>query len=56
MGKADKDFKLHLPEVMRSDLESLAAGNKLTVGEYCRRVLVVHLFGIRYAEQWKMIE
>jgi hypothetical protein len=55
MGKANQDFKLHLAEVMRSDLDSLARSNGLTMGDYCRRVLVAHLFGMRHVEQWPSI-
>lgn len=48
-GKANQEFKLHLPAVMRADLEELAACSGITLGDYCRRALVMNLFGIRHS-------
>lgn len=53
MGKASKDFKLHLPEILRTDLESLARPSGLKLADYCRRVLVLNLFGARHATRWQ---
>lgn len=55
MGKANEDFKLHLPEIMRTDLERLAEATEQSLSAYCRRVLVAHLFGVRHVMRWQEI-
>jgi hypothetical protein len=54
LGKSDGDFKLHLPERLKTDLIELSRAYEITISHYIRKVLVLLLMGERFHCEWQL--
>lgn len=53
LGKSNENIKLWLPAQLKIELTSLAEAHKQPLSNYLRSILVGHLFGHKFYQEWQ---